>query len=139
MPKPKREKWARVNVEEALCRGTGLVGQDGGEGETAMVVDGDVEVLVACAPGFARTVSVDAMAWLDDAGQTFDIEVDQVPRSFVLVADHWRRWIEGTQPVHAGSAQDAAYGGAAQVQHTGDPPAVVAQTAKCKDLFYDRG
>ncbi len=49
------------HVEEALGGGAGLVGQDGGEGEPGVVVDGDVEELVACAATSASAVAVDAV------------------------------------------------------------------------------
>jgi len=127
------------HVEEAYGRGMLLVGQDGGEGDPGVVVDGDVEVLVSCAACLASAVTMDAMAGFDDTGQTLDIEVDQVARTFVLVADdRWRR-IERTQPVHTRTMKDAAHGRAAELDLAGDPPAVPAQPAKSKNLFYESG
>jgi hypothetical protein len=46
-----------------------LIGQDGGEGQPGMVVDGDVEIFVAGAAGLLGAVSVEPMARLDDARQ----------------------------------------------------------------------
>src|SRR5580704_5256857 len=112
-----------------------LIGQDGGEADPAVVVDGDVQVLVACASGLARSVSVDAVAGLDDARQPLDIEVDEAARPLVLVAHDRGRRIERLEPVHAVAAKDAADGSAAQAKRVGDPPAVVAQPAKSQNLF----
>jgi hypothetical protein len=61
-----------------------LVRQDGSKADAAVIVDGDVEVFIACTSGLSRAVAVDAVPRLDDAGQTFDIEVDQVSRTAVL-------------------------------------------------------
>ncbi len=50
------------HVEEPDCRAVLLIGQDGGEADAAVIVDGDVEILVAGAAGFAGAVAVDAVA-----------------------------------------------------------------------------
>jgi len=124
-----------AHVEEALGRGAGLVGQDGREADPAVIVDGDVQVLVTRAARFAATVAVDAVAGLDDPGQAFDIEVDEATGTLVLVAHHRGRRVQGSQPVHARTAQDAAHRGAAQPEGHGDPKTVVAQPAKGKNLL----
>ncbi len=127
------------HVEEAPGGGMLLAGQDGGEGEPAVVIDGDVQVLVACASGLASAIAVDAVAGLDDAGQAFDVEVDQIAGMRVLGAHH-RRWrIERAQPVHAGATQDAADGSAAELEWVGDAPAIGTQPAKGKNLFDEKG
>jgi len=124
------------HVEEKDRGGVFLVGQDGGERQPAVIVDRDVEVLVAGAPSLARAISVDAMTRLDDAGHALDIEVDQVAGPFMLIAHNGRRGIERAQPVHAGPAHDAADSGPAEPGIASDPPAVVAQSAKSQNLFY---
>ncbi len=116
----------------------GLVGQDGGEADAGVVVDGDVKVFITGTACLAGAVSVDAMARFDDAGQTLDIEVDQVAGMLVFIANHRRRRIERTQPVHPRPAQDAADGSAAEAERMGDAPAVVAQPAQGKNLFCER-
>src|SRR5580700_3600542 len=131
------EAEARVegscHEEEEKSGAVLLIGQDGGEADPAVVVD--VQVLVACASGLARSVSVDAVAGLDDARQPLDIEVDEAARPLVLVAHDRGRRIERLEPVHAVAAKDAADGSAAQAKRVGDPPAVVAQPAKSQNLF----
>lgn len=69
----------------------GLIGQDGSVCDARVIVDGDVQVLVACAARLACAVVVDAVSGLDDARQALDVEVDEVTRMRVLVAHHRRR------------------------------------------------
>ena len=133
------EAEARVegscHVEEEHGRLVVLVGQDGSEADASVVVDGDVHVLVAGAGGLARVIAMDAMARLDDAGQPLDIEVDETAWALVLVAHHRRGRIERLEPVHPIAAKDAAHRGTAYVQCLGDPPAVVAQSAKSQNIL----
>ena len=112
-----------------------LVGQDGGEADAAVIVDGDVQIFVAGASSLASVIAMDAMARLYDPGQPFDIEVDEIARPLVLIAHHRRRRIERAQPVHTRPAQDPAYRGAAETKRLGDAPAVVAQPPKSQNLF----
>jgi len=122
------EAWevSACSVEEELCRGAGLVGQDGGEANAAVVVDGDMQVLIADATSLPSAVAVNTMAGFDDPRQTLDVKVDEAARALVFVAHHGRRRIERTQPVHAGPAQDTAHRGATDSHCLGDPPTVVA-------------
>ena len=70
------EAEAGASHEEKAHGGAmGLVGQDGGESDPALVVDGDVERLAAGAAGLAGTVAVNAVAGLDDAGKTLNTEM----------------------------------------------------------------
>jgi hypothetical protein len=121
--------------EEGDCRLVLLIGQDSGEADARVIVNGDVQILVTGAAGLPSTVSVDAMARLDDASQPFDIEADQIARMQVFIANHgwWR--IKRTQPIDPGPTQDAADRGPAQAQFVGDRPAIPAQSAKCQDPF----
>jgi len=68
-----------AHVKETLGGGAGLIGQDGGKGNTGLVVDGDVQVLMASAAGLAGAISVDAMSRLDDGGQAFDTLLAETP------------------------------------------------------------
>lgn len=113
----------------------GLVGPPGGEGKPGVIVDGDVQVLPTCPAHLLAPVAVDAMVGLDDAGQTLDVEVDQIAGVLVLIAHDRRRRIKRTQPVHAGPADDTADGGSAEPGLADYTPTVVAQPAKSKNLF----
>ena len=66
------EAEARVegsgHEEEEKSGAVLLVGQDGGEADAAVVVYGDVQVLVSRAAGLAGAVAMDAVTGLDDPG-----------------------------------------------------------------------
>ena len=113
----------------------GLVGQDGGEGDPRVVVDGDVQILVAGAARLFRAVAMHAMAGLDDPGQALDIKMDEAARVLMLITNHRGRRVERAQTVEPGAAQNAAHRGPAQAQSVGNPPAVVTQSAKRQNLF----
>lgn len=116
--------------KEAYSRLVGLVGQDGGEADARVVVDGDVQVLPAHAARLLVAISGDTMTGLADARQPLDVEVDQVAGPLVLVTDHRQRRIERTQAVKSGATQDAADGRPAQTELFGDAPAIPALLAK---------
>ena len=59
-----------------------------------MVVDSDVQVLVANAAHLPGAIAMDAVAGFDDPRQTLDTEVDQVTGMGMLIAHHRRRRIE---------------------------------------------
>src|ERR1035437_5447837 len=121
--------------EEADRRLVALIGQDGGEADARVVVDSNVQVLVAGAARLLAEDAGDAMPGLADAGQALDVEVDQIARTLVFVALDRRRRVERAQAIHPGAAQNAADGGAAELEFAGDAPAVPAQPAKSKNLF----
>jgi len=92
------EAEARVmrpcHKEEAQCRAVALVGQDRCEGEPGVVLDGDMQVLPTGTTAFAGAVAMNAMTRLDDAGQSLDVEMDEIAGMLVLVADHLGRRVE---------------------------------------------
>src|ERR1035437_5891303 len=121
--------------EETDRRLMALIGQDGREADARVVVDGDVQILVADAARLLAENAGDAMPGLVEPRQALDVEVDQVAGVLVFVAlDRWRR-IKRAQAIHPGAAQNAADGGAAELEFSGDAPAVPAQPAKSKNLF----
>src|SRR5215510_15506619 len=74
------------------------------------VIDRDVRVLIADpAPPF-RLVTVNAMPHAVNAGQRFDIEMQEVSRVRPLIALNHRRWIEAAHAIQARSVQDAGHG-----------------------------
>jgi hypothetical protein len=56
-----------------------LIGQDCGEADAAVIVDGDVEILMANAAYFASPVVVDSVSELHDPRLAPDTEVDELP------------------------------------------------------------
>jgi hypothetical protein len=98
-------------VEEGDGAAGGLVWEELGEGEAGVVVDGDVEELPAGALGFIEA-AVDAAAWADDAGELFDVEMDEIAWERVLVAADGQRRFEGreTSGVTAQQTGDGGFG-----------------------------
>gem|GEM_PF-7062319 len=105
-------KEGESGVEEGDSTASGFVGKDSGEGQTGVIVDGDVEVFPAGAAGMIMlTVTRDAMTWANNPGQFLDIEMQQVPRMSTLVADDGRGMLQGTETMKAMATQKAADGG----------------------------
>ena len=70
------------------------------EGDPRRVVDGDVHVLPARASGQA-TIARDAMARTLEAPELFDVQVQQIPRMFVLLAIDGLRWLKCRKPIQS--------------------------------------
>jgi len=91
-----------------------LVGEQAGEGDAGVIVDSDVEILPAGAGAAARTQGMVAKLGTLKAAKSFDVEMEQASGLGVLVASGRRSGIESAQAVESKTAQDAAYGGAAE-------------------------
>src|ERR1017187_10129412 len=94
--------------KEADRRSMALIGQDGREADARVVVDGDVQILIASAAHVVAGIAGDAVAGADDTGQALDVEVDQIARTLVFVALNRRRRVERAQAIHSGAAQNSA-------------------------------
>ncbi len=70
-----------------------------------------------------------------DARQALDIEVDQVARMLVFVANYGRGRVKRAEPIHSGATQDSAYGGSTEFEFVGDAPAVPTLPAKNQNPF----
>ena len=65
-------------VEEGQSAVSGFIGEELGEGETAVVVEGDVEIFPASAADMiALAVASDAMTGAFEAGELLNVEVDE--------------------------------------------------------------
>ncbi len=85
-------KEGEGGVEESDGAAGGLVREELGEGETGMVVDGDVEELPTGAWGvIVLAVAGDAVAGAHDARELLDIEMDELTRVLAFIAAE-RRW-----------------------------------------------
>ena len=73
-------------VEELHGRAAALIGQDLGEGDAGMVVDGDVDELPAGGARASGLVAGNAVAGALEAAESFDVEREQFAGSVVLVA-----------------------------------------------------
>jgi hypothetical protein len=82
-------------VEEGDGAGGRFIREELGEGQAAVVVDGDVEELPAGpADMIALTIASDAVAGAFDAGQLLDVEVEEFSGVSAFVAEDGRRWTE---------------------------------------------
>ena len=115
-----------------------LVRIDTGEGDAAMVVDGDVDVLPASSRDRVATVAGNPMRGPNDASQLLDVQMQQVAGRVVLVALDDRRWLQMADAVELQTPEDAAHRGAAQARVLRDPiagPALPAQGLDALDLL----
>ena len=62
-----------------------------------MIVDGDIEELPAGAAGFVLGISGEAMARFGNAGQLFDVDVQQIAGSGMLITNDGDGWIEKSE------------------------------------------
>ncbi len=88
-------------VQEGDGGGGGLVGQDVGEGEARVVVDGDVHVCPAGARADAATTAIGTKGDGAEAAQHLDIQVEQIAGRGVFVADAGRSRFEIAQAMDA--------------------------------------
>jgi hypothetical protein len=118
---PEVGKEGKSEVEEGNDAASGLVRKDGGEGETRVVVDGDVQILPTGPAGVVElAVAGDAMAWADNAGELLNIEVEEVTRSVTLVTHGGRRRFESGETMETMAAKNAADGGFRELGKAGD-------------------
>ena len=97
-----------------------LVGQHAGEGETGVVVDGDVQSLPA---GKLRAAAATAIAANGDAlitGHALDVEVQQIARGRMLVAHDGRSRVQVAPAVEMSAPENAADGRGAEMGGLGD-------------------
>ena len=114
-----------------------LVGVDGGKGDAAVVVDGDMDILVAASAHPVALVAGGVEGPAGEAAELLDIEMKHVSRGFVLIARIHRQRFQVTDAVELETAQDAADRGPAHAGMTGDPatgPALPPQARHGIDL-----
>src|SRR5271155_520450 len=107
-----------------------FVREHGGESDAGVIVDGDVEELPTGAAGFVLRIAGEAMAGFGNAGQLFDVDVQQIAGSRMLVAKDGNDGFERASGVQMQAGEDAADGGAAQAGGLSDAhagPAFAAQ------------
>ena len=88
-----------------------LVGQDAGEGEAGVIVDGHVKSLPAGELRAAAPATVAPNGDLLIAGHGLDVEMEQIAGSGVFITHHRWRGMEMTPAVQLSALQDAADGG----------------------------
>ena len=123
-------------MEEGERAGGGFVREELCEGEAGMIVDGDVEILPARAADMIMlAIPGDAVAGALDAGELFDVEVDEFARVGAFVALDRRRWGELREAV-AVPVEEAGDGGLGELGSAGDleaGPLAAAQGEHARD------
>jgi len=108
-------------VEESDGAAGGLIREELGEGETGVIIDGDVEELPAGARGvIVLAVAGEAMAGAHDAGELFDIAMDELTRVLAFIAAERRRRLEHGE-LFGVAAQEARDRSAGDLGRAGDP------------------
>src|SRR5204863_5885393 len=89
-----------------------FVGEEAGEGEAGVIVDGDVEALGAGAGVAVGAVAGGADAGACEAAQLLDVEVEEFARRGAFVTEDRRFWrLQRSEAVEAVTTQDAGKGG----------------------------
>src|SRR5438128_9436553 len=121
-------------LAEKVAGGNSLfIGEHGGEGDTGVVVNGDIEKLPTGSAGFVLWVSSHAMSGFVDAGQFLDVDMQQVPGSSMFVAQDGNCGLQHACLVQFQPSQNAADGGTTHGRGLGDPYAGPALTPQAFD------
>jgi len=117
-----------------------LVGLDLGEGDTGMVVYGDMDMVPADATvtGLADTVAGDAMADAIESAQLFNVDMDEFAGMFTLIAAHRLDRFQGFEAAQAEPFEDTADRGRRNPQLGGNRPAAQPLAPQSFDLLHDR-
>src|ERR1017187_10169912 len=129
-------------AEEVAGGGSFFIGQQGGEGDAGVVVDGDIKKLQIGRAGFILGIAGDAMAGLVDTSQLLNVDVQQVAGSGKFVADDGHGGLQHSDLVQLEPGKDAAHGGPAQAGGLGDAnpgPTLASQPLHAIDQFWGSG
>ena len=139
------EQAANANTQAGVMRETGVEESDGGNGgavgpdlaesQAGMIVDGDVEAFPA-GMVFAAAAAVGTSDHVRKAAQLFQIEMEQIAGSGMLIADQWHSRLQVAHTVEAQTAQDTADGGPAATGEAGNVPTGEALTTQLLHLLY---
>jgi hypothetical protein len=117
-----------------------FVGEESGEGEAGVIVDGDVEALDAGAWIALRAIAGGADTGTCEAAQFLDVEVEEIAGGVAFVAQRGRFWrLQRAKAVEVMAAQDAGEGGLGDWQHHHDLSIGTALPAESKDLGFEIG
>jgi hypothetical protein len=124
-------KEGQCVVEESEGTGGRFVWVELSKGEAGVIVDGDVEILPACAWGMVvLTIPGDAMTGTLDAGELLDIEVDEFTWEGAFVTAHRQRRFQGAEAVKTVAAQEAGDSGLGKLGGASDLEAWQLATAQ---------
>jgi hypothetical protein len=128
------------SVKEAEGAASGFVWEELSEGNSGMIIDGDVQILPAGAGGVIVAIARNAVAGALDARELFDVEMDEITRPLTLITTQRPRRLQSALASETVAAQQTRDGGlgdfglasdleawefsSAQSQNAGDAQAV---------------
>jgi hypothetical protein len=124
-------------LEGGKDAGSLFIREEGCEGETAVVVDGDVEAFDAGTWGAVSTVAGGPNTGLGEASELLDIEVEEIPWGVSFVADDGRFGrFQRRKTVEAVTLEDAGQSGFGDGKDGEDLGVGAALTAQTEDLSF---
>jgi hypothetical protein len=124
-------------MQESDGRSSGAVGEHLGKSNAGMVIDGDVEALPA-GMMLAATATVGTCDNVGKAAQGLEVEMEQIARSWMLVANERNSRLQIAHAVEAQAAKNTANGGPAATGKAGNVQtgeALAAQMFHLLDLM----
>jgi len=125
-------------LESGEDAGESFVWEKTGEGEAAVVIDGDVEGFDAGAWIAHEAIAGGADAWAREAAQLLDIQVEEVAWVSAFVAHDGRFWwLERREAIEVVAAQDTGKRGLGNGESHLDLGVGAASAAQCEDLGFE--
>src|SRR5205814_2400932 len=90
------------------------------------------------AVALAFAVAGDAVTYLVELAELFDVDVDHLAGPLALVSAGWFGWFQGAQLVEGQALEHAAHGGGRDADRDGDLLAGAALAAQAFDAINDR-
>ena len=127
-------------LEESVEDGGSLfIGEETGESETGVVVDGDVQGLDTGTRVAMRAVPCGADSWALETAQLLDVEVEEIAWSIAFVAHCGRFWrFQGGEAIEMMAAQDAGERGIGDREDHPDLGIGTALPAQVEDLSFQQ-
>jgi hypothetical protein len=118
--------------------GSLFIWKEGGEGETGMVVDGDVQAFDAGTRVALGAITGGTDAWACETAQLLDVKVEKVAGRVAFVADGRRLWrLQGGETIQAVPAKHAAEGGRRDGEDHADLSVRTALAAQGEDVGFE--
>ena len=127
-------------LEESVEDGGSLfIREEAGEGETGMVVNGDVQGLDTGARVAMSSVPCGADSWALETAQLLDVEVEEIAWSIAFVAQGGRFWrFQGGEAIEVMAAQHAGERGLGNGEDHPDLGIGTALPAQVEDLSFQQ-
>ena len=113
-----------------------LIGEDLSEGETRVIVDGDVQGLPSGMLVLAAAAAVGAPGDLLEAGHALDIEMEKIAGKGMFIPHHRRQGMQIAPAAETSAAQNTADGGRTESGASRNLIAGTMLTAKLDDQLH---